>query len=581
MTSSYPIDKIKRLYDINVHGAFFTARQAAKHMIPQGGGSIVLVASMSATIVNIPQVSGAGCYARDMIFIIFDLEQYQTPYNASKAAVRQMASSLAVEWARQGVRVNTLSPGYILTRLTKKVLVDDPKLKVSVQTDKIMMNPISQPGVCSASVDMDHFPESGGAAAAPKSKSFLPSFSLDGKVCMVTGAARGLGYEFCLAFIRSGCTQLAIIDLEETAAKAAAAELVADACSSISDMTPETLTVAAIGCDVSSEIDVQKAFETVMNTFGRVDVVVASAGIVENYSAFDYPSDRIKLLYDVNVHGTFFTAREAAKNMIPQGGGSIILVASMSASIINIPQLQTPYNASKAAVKHMASSLAVEWAKQGVRVNALSPGYMLTSLTKTILANNQELKVGSAWALSLSAEFSGRQKTWESLTPMGRMGEPEDLATKPASTSSSSQPSSSTFEFTKRKRWADLLIHELSEAIIFVLSNDAKVWFCGRAITELLGWRDAELIDRNFTDFVNAEDQQAFHAAFQDSLRTRTEMNSYIRLKCRNGFAVQHVPQSQVLFELKGYPHYLDNESMARCFFAVAKPYPSRNVAIT
>ncbi|KAI6005803.1 white collar 2 type of transcription factor [Pisolithus albus] len=138
----------------------------------------------------------------------------------------------------------------------------------------------------------------------------------------------------------------------------------------------------------------------------------------------------------------------------------------------------------------------------------------------------------------------------------------------------------STFEFTKRKRWADLLINELSDAIIFVLSGDAKVWFCGRAVIELLGWRDTELIDRNFLEFVNAEDQQAFHVAFQDSLHTRKEMNSYVRLQCKNGFAMQHFPQSQVLFELKGYPLYLENETSPRCFLAVAKPYPSRNVAM-
>ncbi|KAI6132010.1 white collar 2 type of transcription factor [Pisolithus croceorrhizus] len=150
---------------------------------------------------------------------------------------------------------------------------------------------------------------------------------------------------------------------------------------------------------------------------------------------------------------------------------------------------------------------------------------------------------------------------------------------RPSSSSNASQIPS-TFEFTKRKRWADLLINELSDAIIFVLSGDAKVWFCGRAIIELLGWRDTELIDRNFLEFVNAEDQQAFHVAFQDSLHTRKEMNSYVRLQCKNGFAMQHYPQSQVLFELKGYPLYLENETSPRCFLAVAKPYPSRNVAM-
>ncbi|KAF8559728.1 hypothetical protein OG21DRAFT_1502956 [Imleria badia] len=150
-----------------------------------------------------------------------------------------------------------------------------------------------------------------------------------------------------------------------------------------------------------------------------------------------------------------------------------------------------------------------------------------------------------------------------------------------ASTSkSSSSPTPTTFEFTKRKRWADLLIHELSDAIIFVLSSDAKIWFCGRAVSELLGWSDAELIDRPFTDLVNAEDQRAFHVAFDESLRTRTEINSYVRLKARFPITPQNIPQSEVLFEVKGYPHFIENELAPRCFFTVAKPYPSRNVAM-
>ncbi|KAJ7749533.1 hypothetical protein DFH07DRAFT_553923 [Mycena maculata] len=247
-------------------------------------------------------------------------------------------------------------------------------------------------------------------STAPPPKT-LPSFSMQGKVCMVTGAARGLGYEFCRAFVSSGCTSLAIVDLKQEEAAAAAAELTTYARANNTDANPEEVNIIGVECDVSSEKSVQKAYADVMSTYGRIDSVVASAGIVENYSAFDYPFDRIKRLYDINVHGAFFTAREAARNMIPQGGGSIVLVASMSANIVNIPQPQTPYNASKAAVKHMASSLAVEWAKKGVRVNVLSPGYMLTKLTKTVLSHDPEL-----------------QKTWERLTPMGKMGDPEDLA---------------------------------------------------------------------------------------------------------------------------------------------------------
>ncbi|KAL1947985.1 hypothetical protein VTO73DRAFT_13709 [Trametes versicolor] len=253
-------------------------------------------------------------------------------------------------------------------------------------------------------------PKLSDVAAKARVVKTLPDFSMANKVAVVTGAARGLGNEFCRAFVQSGCTSLAIVDLKEEEAEHAAQELIKAACVD-SEMVPSDYRVIGVGCDVSSELSVQQAFRRVMDTYGRVDSVVASAGIVENYSAFDYPFDRIKRLYDINVHGAFFTAREAARNMIPQGGGSITLVGSMSANIVNIPQPQTPYNAAKAAVKHMAASLAVEWAKKGVRVNTLSPGYMLTKLTRTILAHDQELK-----------------KTWESLTPMGRMGEPEDLA---------------------------------------------------------------------------------------------------------------------------------------------------------
>jgi len=244
-------------------------------------------------------------------------------------------------------------------------------------------------------------------SSAPKT---LTTFSMQGKVCLVTGAARGLGYEFCRAFAESGCTSIAMIDLKKSEADAAASELATFAVDSVG-LKKDEIKYIGIKCDVSIEESVKAAYAEVINVFGRIDSVIASAGIVHNYPALEYPADSMKRLFDVNVHGVYFTAREAARLMIPQGSGSIVLISSMSANIVNIPQLQTPYNASKAAVKHMAASLAVEWAKTGIRVNALSPGYMLTKLTRTILSNDPELK-----------------KTWEDLTPVGRLGEPEDLS---------------------------------------------------------------------------------------------------------------------------------------------------------
>lgn len=227
----------------------------------------------------------------------------------------------------------------------------------------------------------------------------------------MTGAARGLGYEFCRAFIDSGCTSLVLLDVKESESKRAAEELRQSYEGHASGKLKKgSLKILGLACDVSSEQSVQGVFRDVIEEFGRVDAAVASAGIVEHYPALDYPSDRAKVLFDVNVHGAFYTAREAARYMIPNGGGSIVLVASMSGTIVNAPQPQAPYNASKAAVKHLASSLAVEWAKKGVRVNALSPGYMRTRLTRKVVEGDQELK-----------------RTWEALTPMGRMGDPEDL----------------------------------------------------------------------------------------------------------------------------------------------------------
>ncbi|EJU00718.1 NADP-binding protein [Dacryopinax primogenitus] len=238
----------------------------------------------------------------------------------------------------------------------------------------------------------------------------LKSFSMEGKVCVVTGAARGLGNMFARTFVESGCSKVAIIDLRQEDADKAAAQLVSDF-ESQGQVEKGEIECIGLGCDVANEAAVQAAFNTIVQKFGAVHAVVANAGIVENYPALEYPAERMRKLFDINVHGVFFCAREAAKHMIEKNiQGSIVLIASMSANIVNYPQPQMPYNSSKAAVKHMAASLAVEWAQKGVRVNSLSPGYMLTALTKAVVAPHV-----------------GMLESWAEKTPMGRVGDPEDL----------------------------------------------------------------------------------------------------------------------------------------------------------
>jgi len=111
------------------------------------------------------------------------------------------------------------------------------------------------------------------------------------------------------------------------------------------------------------------------------------------------------------VDGTYLFATAVARHLMERKApGSMVLIGSMSGAIVNVPQPQAPYNTSKAAVRHLAASLAVEWAHANIRVNCISPGYMLTALTEKILADNPEL-----------------EKKWTSLIPKGQMGSPEDL----------------------------------------------------------------------------------------------------------------------------------------------------------
>jgi NAD(P)-dependent dehydrogenase (short-subunit alcohol dehydrogenase family) len=112
-------------------------------------------------------------------------------------------------------------------------------------------------------------------------------------------------------------------------------------------------------------------------------------------------------IIDINLKGVFLCSQAAARIMIPQKSGNIINIASMSGISVNVPQKQAVYNTSKAGVAMLTKSLALEWAPYGVRVNSISPGYMKTEMTM--------------------ASMTHLFPVWESLTPMGRLGVPEEL----------------------------------------------------------------------------------------------------------------------------------------------------------
>ena len=133
--------------------------------------------------------------------------------------------------------------------------------------------------------------------------------------------------------------------------------------------------------NVADPDSVNAAVEEIIKDHGKIDHLVTSAGFTENFDAIAYPFDRMKKLWGVNVDGTYLFATAVARHLMERKAtGSMVMIGSMSGSVVNVPQPQAPYNAAKAAIRHLASSLAVEWAHAGIRVNCISPGYMLTAL---------------------------------------------------------------------------------------------------------------------------------------------------------------------------------------------------------
>lgn len=210
-------------------------------------------------------------------------------------------------------------------------------------------------------------------------KRTLASFSLEDRVGVVTGGARGLGLVMSQALVVSGA-DVAIVDLNQEEAEHQA-ELLVEGFKKENPGAEKVPKVTAHYADVSSPESVDSALSEIISQHGKIDNLVTSAGFTENFDAIEYPYDRIKKLWGVNVDGTYLFATGVAKHLMERkASGSVVFIGSMSGAIVNVPQPQAPYNAAKAAVRHLASSLAVEWAHAGIRVNCISPGYMLTAL---------------------------------------------------------------------------------------------------------------------------------------------------------------------------------------------------------
>ncbi|WP_438354385.1 SDR family oxidoreductase [Microbacterium sp. CJ88] len=221
---------------------------------------------------------------------------------------------------------------------------------------------------------------------------------LAGRTAVVTGGARGLGYSLASALARQG-------------AKVALLDLLPEVEASAARLAEETgVATASATVDVTDATSVEAAFAQVRTKLGTADILITAAGITTWGDAADVDPAAWSRVIDINLSGTFYATQSFARPLIAAGrSGSAILVSSMSGFIVNVPQNQASYNASKAAVAHLATSLAVEWAP-AIRVNAIAPGYFLSDMTRQFTEANPDLAAD-----------------WIARIPAGRMGEPEDL----------------------------------------------------------------------------------------------------------------------------------------------------------
>jgi NAD(P)-dependent dehydrogenase (short-subunit alcohol dehydrogenase family) len=220
---------------------------------------------------------------------------------------------------------------------------------------------------------------------------YRSKMDLNNRLALVTGAGQGIG---------AACAQA----LAETGAEVVCTDI---------DLGRARNTARAIGRQATArQLDVTDSEQ--LNAIARdlppLDILVCNAGIVTNVPAEDMTDEQWDRVIEVNLGGVFRTCRAFGRRMLEVGRGSIINIGSMSADIVNVPQPQCHYNASKAGVHHLTRSLAVEWAKRGVRVNAVAPTYIETPLLHGLESQ------------------PGLIERWIDLTPAGRMGRPDEIA---------------------------------------------------------------------------------------------------------------------------------------------------------
>jgi NAD(P)-dependent dehydrogenase (short-subunit alcohol dehydrogenase family) len=228
---------------------------------------------------------------------------------------------------------------------------------------------------------------------------YLEMFRLNGRTALVTGGGRAIGLA-CVEALAEAGARVVIADYDAGVAEEGRAAMKAKG---------YDVDIAIV--DVTKPAAVTEVADATVRKFGRIDILVNNAGIARSETPAETVTDEHWLnVIDVNLNGVFWCCRAFGNHMLKAKSGSIVNMGSMSGFIVNKPQEQSYYNASKAGVHHLTKSLAAEWGARGVRVNAVAPTYINTPLNAFV---KQNPKMYEAW-------IGG--------TPMGRMGEVSEIA---------------------------------------------------------------------------------------------------------------------------------------------------------
>jgi NAD(P)-dependent dehydrogenase (short-subunit alcohol dehydrogenase family) len=218
-------------------------------------------------------------------------------------------------------------------------------------------------------------------------------FGLDGRVAIVTGASSGLGDRFARVLSAAGAQVVGAARRVER----------------LERLAGEVEGLAACPCDVSVDSELERLVAFTLERFGRLDVLVNNAGTSGAWPAEDEPRENFRRVVDVNLNAVFVLSQIAARAMLERGSGSIVNIASMYGLVAAAPVMQASYCASKGAVVNLTRELGAQWARRGVRVNALAPGYFPSEMASEMIDDER------------SAAFLRRN------TPVGRPGLPHEL----------------------------------------------------------------------------------------------------------------------------------------------------------